>query len=146
MPIFDSDARPFEPEGKLLEVAIDRKVQPLPFGILHPPLLGARGSEARKVREQERAARLQHPRHLSNGCSEIGDVDQRDIAHDEIEASIPEVELFGAPEPVVAGPITPTREVEQLRGRIDPRAVTPACLSIRQKRPSPQPTSSARLN
>jgi hypothetical protein len=90
-----------------------------PVRIFHPSTLGAGGGETRQVRDQQRAARLQDPRHLANGGSELGDIDQRDIADDEVEACIFEFELLGAAQPIITERVALPCHIEQRLGRID---------------------------
>ena len=115
-----------------------------PLFIPDPSLRGAGGSEAGEVCDQQRAARFQHSHHLANRRSEVRDIDKGEITDDQIETRGLELKPLGIAGPIVAGRIAPPCCLEQLTGRVDPGRVDAELpSSILQKRPSPQPTSSA---
>ena len=120
VPVLDAYSRPFEPEWKFFEVTIDGKVKMAPFGIFHPPPIGSGRREAGEICDQQRAAGFQNPGHLADRRSEIDDIDQREVADNQIEAGRLEFKLLGIAGPVVAGWIALPCHLEQLTGRIDP--------------------------
>jgi hypothetical protein len=119
MPVLDPDAVPRHPLHELVEIAIYRVMHAAPLLVPDPPFCGAGRGEAREIGDQQAAADFEHTRHLPNGGAKIRDVDQREVAHDQVEFLIIERELFRLPDLALPAGIAPSRFRDQGRGRID---------------------------
>ena len=88
MVIDDADAAPFGPEVALFEIVIDRIVFEFAAEAAHPTSLGASRVEAVAIGDEQCAARLQHPRHLSDWRADLRHVEQAKIADHKVKARV----------------------------------------------------------
>ncbi|CAH1666842.1 hypothetical protein CHELA41_22879 [Hyphomicrobiales bacterium] len=113
VPVLDADATPFHPFGALVEIVADHEAA---FQRWVVP--GPSGREAVEIDDDEAAAGAENPRHLVDGRCRIRDVDQREIADDEVEHIVGEGERLSPSLPVIALGIAAPCLGEHVFGRV----------------------------
>src|SRR5262245_66649082 len=63
--------------------------------VLDPALVSARGVEAREIGNEQGAIRFHDAGHLCDGRLDVRDVDERQVAHDEVERRGGKWQSFG---------------------------------------------------
>lgn len=97
----DADAVPADPFRALVHIMIDAETL-VAVGVRGPSLRLARGIEAGEIGDQQRPLRREDPDHLGDRDADVRNVDQRQVADDEIERPVRTTEHLRATDAIVA--------------------------------------------
>lgn len=86
--IDDADAAVFGPHGAFVEVVVDGVVEAGAVFVLNPAGFAAGGVEAIEIGDEEAAAGLEDAGHFVDGGMEVADVDEGEVADEEMEELI----------------------------------------------------------
>ncbi|CAH1665089.1 hypothetical protein CHELA40_15309 [Chelatococcus asaccharovorans] len=100
VPVPDADAAPRHPFGAVVEIVADHEAR---FRRWVVPMAGC--GEAVEIDDDEAAAGLEHTGHFTDGCCRVRDVDQREIADDEVKRAVGERQGLGISLTIIAGGI-----------------------------------------
>src|ERR1017187_7097429 len=95
MMIHDADIPILDPHRAFLKIIVDRIVKALAGAALNPAGVGARRVETVEIGDQESTAGIEDARHLGDGRADVGNIDQGQIAYDEVEGIISKRQTLG---------------------------------------------------